>query len=45
MVINCTLYADTQDMYSHCKHVERVKLNYCIYVCMNNISIINLCVT
>lgn len=34
----------TQDMYSQCKHVERAKLNYCIYACLNDIPIISYCV-
>lgn len=32
-------------MYSQCKHVERAKLNYCIYLCLNDIPIINVCVS
>ncbi len=32
-------------MYSQCKHVERAQLNHCIYLCLNNVPVINECVS
>lgn len=32
-------------MHSQCKHVERAKLSYCLYLCLNIIPTINFCVS